>query len=73
MLDNGRIGILVDSPDSSAWGKALNDLLNDQRRISMLGQSASQWVNANRTWRKTAEQILDVLNVITGHSPSHGV
>ena len=73
MLDNGRIGILVDSPDPSAWGKALNNLLNDQNRISMLGQSASQWVNANRTWRGTAEQILAVLNAITGNSPGHGV
>ena len=61
MLDEGRVGVLLDRPEPTVWVAALRQLLDEPDRIAMLGQSARRWVLQHMTWRNTAEKVAAVL------------
>lgn len=61
MLDQGRVGVLLDRPEPESWVQALRDLLADPARVERLGRDARQWVEQNYTWRRTAEGVAGVL------------
>ena len=67
LLDNGRAGVLVGSPDPVAWAGALGGLLDNPAQIRVLGAHGRQWVLGHRTWRHTAEGVAGVLQqAVTG-------
>ena len=61
LLDQGRVGVLLDRPEPESWVQALQDLLADPARIERLGRDARRWVEQNYTWRRTAEGVAEVL------------
>jgi glycosyltransferase involved in cell wall biosynthesis len=61
LLDDGRVGVLVDRPDPESWVNAIEGLLDDVPRMRQLGRSAREFVTAHLTWRHTAERIEVVL------------
>jgi len=73
MLDGGRVGVLIDRPEPTAWVTALQHLLDEPDRIAALGQSARRWVLQHMTWRNTAEGVAAVLESAIQRPSSEGL
>jgi glycosyltransferase involved in cell wall biosynthesis len=61
LLDGGRAGVEVESPELSAWTAAIEGLLDDPGRCRELGAAARRYVLGRFTWRHIAMQYADVL------------
>ena len=61
LLDRGRVGVLLDEPDSPAWVKAIEQLLDDPARRIALGRAARDFVLTNYSWENVARQYERVL------------
>ena len=46
LLDDGRVGVVLDDPAIPAWLEAINGLLDDPNRRHVLGQAARRHVLA---------------------------
>lgn len=56
--DRGRLGFLVDQASPAAVAAAILDAMSDPERLARLGRSAHDYVAANFTWDRVAEQML---------------
>jgi glycosyltransferase involved in cell wall biosynthesis len=61
LLDDGRAGVLVDTPDLSDWTQAIERLADDPGLRRQLGQAAQRYVLERFTWRQIAIQFAEVL------------
>ncbi len=73
LLDNGRVGILLDGPEPERWIQALRVLATDPAKVRRLGELASKWVEHNFTWRHTAEGVAGVLESVLAESAGRRV
>ncbi len=64
LLDDGRLGVLIQSTKTQEWAVALNQLLSDPQRIHQLGREARSWVLDNFTWKRTAQRVEEVLEEV---------
>jgi phosphatidylinositol alpha-mannosyltransferase len=63
VLDDGRLGVLVDTGDPAALATAILELLDDPDRAAGLAARASVAVR-RYDWSRVAEQILDVYETV---------
>lgn len=61
LLDDGRAGVVIDTPELEAWVAAIEGLLDDPGRCRDLGHAARQFVMGRFTWRHIAELYAEVL------------
>jgi glycosyltransferase involved in cell wall biosynthesis len=61
LLDHGRAGVLVPDDRLDNWVDALHGLLDDPRRMRMLGRAARARVEANYTWPQVGYRLESVL------------
>jgi glycosyltransferase involved in cell wall biosynthesis len=65
---DGEAGILVPPRNPSALASAVNQLLNDPGTCQRMGKAARQRILRTFTWRKTAEQLIEIYReVIDAH------
>ena len=54
-------GVMVDEKDTGELARVLTDLLRGNEQRTLMGTPAREWVKANRSWKKVAEQYKDLI------------
>lgn len=66
LVDHGRTGILVPLDDPDGWVRALQDLMQDVRGRSAMGEAAREAVSS-ASWEAVAERTGSVLAAVAEH------
>jgi glycosyltransferase involved in cell wall biosynthesis len=66
LLDDGRAGVVLDTPDLDAWSAAIMSLAGDPARRQSLGEASRRHVLEHFTWRQIAEQYAEALTEAVG-------
>jgi glycosyltransferase involved in cell wall biosynthesis len=62
LTDNGRVGFIVEEASAPAIGQALVEAMSDPDRLQRMGREGREFVEANFTWDRVAETMLDRMN-----------
>lgn len=62
LLDDRRVGVVLDNADPAQWRAAVEALLDNPSLCAALGQDARRWIHDHYTWQHTAATIARVLN-----------
>ncbi len=71
LLDDGRAGLLVDTPEPRAWVDAINALLDDPARMASMRAAARRYVAEHFTWRQVAARYDAVLRAVLDAEAGH--
>jgi glycosyltransferase involved in cell wall biosynthesis len=66
LLDEGRSGVTLDTPEIAVWAEAIRGLIDDPERRCELGRRARGHVHGQLTWRHVALRYLEVLASAVG-------
>lgn len=69
LLDDGRVGVLVDTPEPAPWRAAVARLLDDPAHATALGRAARRWAHDHYTWGHAARAFERVLWSAVGERP----
>jgi len=57
IIEDGKTGRLYPAENANALAKVISELIADSENRKQLGIEAKKWVEENRTWNVTIEQI----------------